>query len=332
MPEALWLLLAVPVFWPLWWWRQRHRPTLRHPDLRFVAAAPSWRTTWARHLPFGFRVGAVVLTILALAGPRWPDPGSRIPSEGIALMIVLDVSGSMAERDVLLSGQPVSRLQAAVAVLGHFMAGGEGFSARDQDAMGIVTFAVRPLDVCPPTLSHHAVHYFLRHATPIGTVPDSSTNIGDAIAVATNLLRRSPIKSKAMLVISDGEHNVPREVDPDALSPREAAQLAAALGIRVHTIFLAGSPSGDAAALASRQKAEAALAEVARITQGQAATADDGQNLAEISRRLDTLEKSRVESFFYTQYAEAAPWLILGALICMILAVVSEEVWFRVVP
>jgi Ca-activated chloride channel homolog len=332
LPQALLLLPLAALAWPLWWYRQRHRPTLRHPDLRFIAAAPSRRGTWARRLPLALRVLTLVLTILALAGPRWPDPGSRIPSEGVALVIVLDVSGSMGEKDVLLSGQPTSRLKAAVAVLDRFIAGGEGLSYRGNDAIGLVTFAVRPLDVCPPTLSHHAVLYFLSHAEPIGNVPESSTNIGDALAVAADLLRRSSIKSKAILLISDGEHNVPREVDPDALKPRQAAQIAASLGIRIHTIFLAGSVTTDPTLLANRQKAEAALADLARVTQGQAATADDGQALADISRRLDTLEKSRIDTFFYTHYSEAGPWLILAALVCLVTAIVAEETWLRVVP
>jgi len=331
-PATLWLFIIVPLAWPLWWWRQRRRQTFRHPDLRFITAGPSRRTTWAQRFPLWLRAAAIVLTVLALAGPRWPDPGSRIPSEGIALMIALDVSGSMGERDVLLRGETTTRLQAAVAVLRRFIAGGEGFSYRGNDALGLVTFAVRPIDVCPPTLSHHAVQYFLSHAEPIGHVPESSTNIGDALAVATDLLRHSPIRSKAILLISDGEHNVPKEVDPDALTPRQAAQIAAALDVRIHTIYLAGTAATDPAALAARQKAETALADVARITGGQAASADDGQALVEISRNLDTLEKSRVESFFYTQYYEAAPWLVLAALACLLMGVVAEETWLRVAP
>jgi Ca-activated chloride channel family protein len=276
-------------------------------------------------------------------------------------MIALDVSGSMAERDVQYLGATVTRLQAAQAVLSQFIAGGPGFFSRSNDAIGLVTFALKPIDVCPPTLSHSSVRYFLDNAKPISKVPYSATNIGDAMAVAIDLLRRYPppspsegdgpgVRGKrggAILLISDGEHNVPKEIDPDALKPREAAQLAAALGIRIHTIFLRGaspfSPEGRGAGgekarvaqqrdITSRQQAEAALRDVAAMTQGIAGTADDGQALSQISQRLDALEKSRLESFFYTEYAEAAPWLIGAALVCLLATIVLEETWLRVTP
>jgi Ca-activated chloride channel family protein len=345
-PEALWLLLLVPLLWPLWGWQQRSRPSLRHPDLRLIPTVQQRRVIWAQRVPIWGIALTAFMTILALANPRWPHPGSRIPTEGIALMIALDISGSMAERDVQYLGDTVTRLQAAQAVLNQFIAGGPGFSSRSNDAIGLVTFALKPIDVCPPTLSHSSVRYFLDNAKPISKVPYSATNIGDALAVAIDLLRRYPPPSSydgegpgvrgksgaAILLISDGEHNVPKEIDPDALKPRQAAQLAAALGIRIHTIFLPGATPTKPSDLASRQQAEAALRDVAAMTQGIASTADDGQALSQISQRLDALEKSRLESFFYTEYAEGAPWLIAAALACLLGTIVLEETWLRVSP
>jgi Ca-activated chloride channel family protein len=297
---------------------------------------------WAKRAPLWGRTLTFVLTILALANPRWPHSGSRIPTEGITLVIVLDISGSMAERDVQYLGETVTRLQAAQAVLNQFLAGGPGFSSRSNDAIGLVTFALKPIDVCQPTLSHSSVRYFLDNAKPISKVPNSATNIGDALAVAIDLLRRYPPSippferrekmSDSILLISDGEHNVPKEIDPDALKPRQAAQLAAALGIRVHTVFLPGATPTKPSDVASRQQAEAALRDVAVMTQGTAGTADNGQALSQISQRLDALEKSRLESFFYTDYAEGAPWLIGAAIICLLGMIVLEETWLRVSP
>ncbi len=331
-PEAAWLLILLPLAWPLWKWRERLRPTLHHPDMRFLPSQPSRRVTWARLLPLLGRWVSFLFLLLALIGPRWPVPGSRIPSEGIALVFVLDVSGSMGESDVLLDGQPVTRLQAAVGVIQRFLAGGDDFSYRGNDAIGLVTFAARPIDVCLPTLSHHAVKYYLDRAKPIGTVPDSSTNIGDALGVAVDLLRRSPIKSQAIVLISDGEHTVPAELEPEALKPRQAAQLAAALGIRVHTIFLAGAAGTDAEKKAEQERAEKALQSVAQLTQGIAASASDGAGLQKISQKLDALEKSRVESFIYTEFYEWRPWLILAALVCLVTTILLEETWLRINP
>jgi Ca-activated chloride channel family protein len=341
-PEAFWLLLLIPLFWLFWRWRQRSQPSLRHPDLRLIPSVRQRRVVWAGRVPIWGRALTAVLAILALVNPRWPHPGSRIPTEGITLMIALDVSGSMAERDVQYLGENVTRLQAAQAVLNQFIAGGPGFSSRSNDAIGLVTFALKPIDVCPPTLSHSSVRYFVDSAKPISKVPYSATNIGDALAVAIDLLRRYPPSLPpferggraigAILLISDGEHNVPKEVDPDALKPRQAAQLAAALGIRIHTIFLPGATPTKPSDVASRQQAEAALRDVATMTQGIAGTADDGQALSQISQRLDALEKSRLESFFYTEYAEGSHWLIAAALVCLLGTIALEETMLRVNP
>lgn len=331
-PEAAWFILLLPLVWPLWKWRLRQRPTLRHPDMRFLTSLPSPRIVWATWMPLFGRCLTVLLILLALIGPRWPVPGSRIPSEGIALVLVLDVSGSMGESDVLLDGQPVTRLQAAVGLLKRFIAGGNGFSDRSNDSLGLVTFAARPLELCPPTLSHHSIIYYLDKAKPVGTVPDSSTNIGDALGVAVDLLRHSKVKSQAILLISDGEHTVPPEVDAQALKPRQAAQLAAALGIRVHTIFLAGAPGANAAHQAEQERAEQTLRSVAQLTQGIASSASDGDSLVQISQKLDALEKSRLESYVYTDYWETRPWLIATALICLLITILLEETWLRLNP
>jgi hypothetical protein len=125
---------------------------------------------------------------------------------------------------------------------------------------------------------------------------------------------------------------VPKEVDPEALRPREAAQVAAALGVRVHTVFLPGAMPTRPSDVATRQQAQAALRDVASMTGGVASIADDGQSLSQISQRLDALEKSRLESFYYTQYAEARPWLVWAALACLVGTIVLEETWFRVSP
>ncbi len=332
-PLAWWFLPFVILVAPLWWWREKHRPALRHPDLRFLPAGDqSPRIAWARWWPLAGRLLTALCLWLALLGPRWPLPGSAIPSEGIALMFVLDVSGSMGETDVLLEGRPVTRLQAAVTVIKQFLDSTDDRTARGNDAIGLVTFAARPIDICPPTLTHSSVRYFLDQAKPIGTVPDSSTNIGDALGVAVDLLQRSQPASRAIILISDGEHTVPAELDKDALKPRQAAQLAAALGIRVHTIFLTGSAGNDPDRLAEQQRAEAILKSVSQMTQGAASLASDGTSLAQISRELDSMEKSRITSFVYAEHMETRPWFLLAALVLLVLTVVLEETWLRISP
>jgi Ca-activated chloride channel family protein len=305
---------------------------LLHPDLRLLAVNNTARLFLAIWLPFAGRVLSVVLLILALAGPRWPVPGSRIPSEGIALMLVLDVSGSMAERDVLLHGQPATRLEAARTALTSFLDGTESFTHRGHDAIGLITFAARPIDICPPTLSHGSVKYYLQRCQPVGTVPDSSTNIGDALGLAVELLSRSTLKSRCILLISDGEHTISPDIDAEALKPRQAAQLAAALGIRINSIFLGGAPSGEPALRAEQERAEATLHDIARMTGGRSASATDGNSLVQLSASFDQMEKDRIDSFLVTDYIELRPWLILISLAVLLVVISLESTWLRIDP
>lgn len=331
-PQACWLLLLLPALWPIWQWREKHRPSLLHPDFRLLVVNKTPRVFLASWLPFASRLLSALLLILALAGPRWPVPGSSIPTEGIALMLVLDVSGSMAERDILLHGQPVTRLEAARTAFTSFLDGTDSFSHRGNDAIGLITFAARPIDICPPTLAHASLKYYLQRSQPVGTVPDSSTNIGDAIGLAVELLSRSTLKSRCILLISDGEHTVPPEVDPEALKPRQAAQLALALGIRIHTIFLCGARSSEPAIRAAQERAEAALQDMARMTGGQSAAATDGNSLVQLSASFDQMEKERIDSFLVTDYVELRPWLILTLLAVLLITLVLESTWLRIDP
>ncbi|HMO36157.1 MAG TPA: VWA domain-containing protein, partial [Gemmatales bacterium] len=252
--------------------------------------------------------------------------------EGLALMLVLDVSGSMAEQDIVLEGKPVTRLQAATAVLKKFLAGTDQHP-RGNDAIGLGTFAARPIDVCPPTTSHASVEYFLNQAEPLGTIPDNTTNIGDALALAVSLLQRSTLPgTKSIILLSDGEHTIPPELDPDALEPRQAAQLAAALGVRIHTIFLGGEPGDDIGQKQEQERALATLRAVAELTQGQANRASDADSLTRIHEQLESLEKARIDTYIYTEYQDFRFWLGLGSLLVLLLTIFLQETWLRIIP
>jgi Ca-activated chloride channel family protein len=246
----------------------------------------------------------MLLVVLALAQPRWPDLQTRIPAESVALQLVLDVSGSMSERDFAIDGQQVTRLEAAKNALCLLLIGeDEKQDGLSSELAGLLTFAARTEQVCPPTLSHSAVLRTLDRAQPVGTPPDSATNIGDAMAMGIDLLSRARPRQKVMVVLSDGEHNVPPDIVPDALKPRQAARLAQGLGIRVYTISV-GSKADEAA-----QHAESAMEDVARMTGGSSFCASDTEGLLAICREIGQLEKTRVQSFQYLRWHEAYPWL-----------------------
>jgi Ca-activated chloride channel homolog len=316
-PLFLWLLLLVPML-AAWWLWQRRRAGLRHPVVATLHDLPLGKARLLEALRLGLWLGVIVLLVIALARPRWPDERTRIATRSLAIMMVLDVSGSMAEKDFVFDGQKISRLDAAKHAFRNFLeqAHGDG-EERAEDQIGLLTFAARAEMICPPTLSRAVVLRLLDEAQPVGVPPDSSTNIGDAVAEAIGLLQRAAPQEKIIVLLTDGEHNVPESVVAHALNPRQAGQVAAGLNIRVHTIF--AGPADD-----TSRAAESALQDVARMTSGRAFRAADGQALQQVCADIAQLERARVQSFRYYRYHEGYPWVGLACLVFSMTALLLE--------
>jgi Ca-activated chloride channel homolog len=325
-PHFLWLLFLVL---PLGWWHlRRPRPALAFADLRLVKGKTTVRGWRLLGRPLLLRLLVLTAMIVGLARPRWPEESARIPAQSTAIMLVVDVSGSMAEEDVARQGKMVSRLEAAKEVIRQFVRGDRsGLAGRGEDLIGIVTFAAKVESTCPPTLSHQTLLRYVDEAQPIGRILENTTNIGDAVAVATNLLQRAKPTAKAIILVSDGEHNVPADVVPDAWTPRQAAHVARPLGIRIHTIFLSGSR-----AAVDGPKAMAALKDVAEMTGGTAHQAADAETLRKVYAELDAQERTPVESHQYYRYVELYPWCGMIALAGIIMVIIGEERWWRRLP
>src|SRR5262245_55379027 len=162
-PWALLLLAALPL--TLWWWR-RGRATLRFSDLRPVQTLPLGRARAAQTGGVLLRLLALAALIIAAASPRWPDRSTRIETEGIAIAMVLDVSGSMAERDFLWEGQPVGRLEGVKKVFRRFVEGDSERLGRPSDLIMLVVFAARPETACPLTFEHDPLLRILDEQQP----------------------------------------------------------------------------------------------------------------------------------------------------------------------
>jgi Ca-activated chloride channel homolog len=335
-PLALLLLLAVPPL--LWWWRRKGRTALRYPDTGVLRGLPAGRTIVARRGGVALRAAALLLLIVAVAGPRWPDAGTRIPTEGIAIAMVVDVSGSMAETDFDWQGEKISRLDAVKKVFRLFVEGGDGpggerLEGRGNDLLSLVAFGTRPESVCPLTLNHGVLLQLLNAEQPRGAL-EGQTNIGDAIAWALHGLHSAGPRRKVMVLLTDGEHNVP----PPALKPRQAAQLAGNLGVPIYVID-AGSdlptgaePGVRESSAADRMNARKTLQEVAKMTGGLCFEARDGKTLLEACRHIDQLERQRIESFQYRRYYEGFPWFGVASLACWVGLMVLEMTVWRKVP
>jgi Ca-activated chloride channel family protein len=310
-PAFLLLLLAVPLL--VWWWLRRRRPALRYSDLRLLTDVPTGRTRLARWGSIALRTAALVVLILALAGVRWPDQSSPIPAEGIAVVMLLDVSGSMAEPFGEWQGEPINRLDAAKKAFHLFIEGGqapdgEQLEGRGSDLVGLVAFARRPETVCPLTLSHSVLLRLLDAEEP-RPQGESETNISDAVVIGLDRLESAPTRRKVLVLLSDGEHNVPHP--ESGWTPRQAAQVAANLGIPIYTIDASGeladlSPDG-----APGRKTLRAIAE---ITQGKSFEAQDAAGLLRVCREIDALEKQEIQSFHRYRYYPLFAWFGLTAL------------------
>jgi Ca-activated chloride channel family protein len=335
-PWVLLLLLGLP---PLaWWWLRQRRAALRFSDVSFAGQIRGGRTRLVRWSGLVARGIGLALLILALAGPRWPDEGSRIPTEGISICIVLDASQSMTKQDADWDGKSVTRFEAVRKVFQLFVAGGTApggleFSGRGNDLVALVVFGTRPETVCPLTLNHGVLLEILHKEEP-RTVPGTNrTNIGDGIVWGLNALNATGKGKKVLVLLTDGEHNV----EPPALKPRQAAQLAGNLEVPIYVIDAGkdslGLGENEDGSEVNRDRARKILQEVAGISHaGKYFAAGDTKTLLEVCNQIDTLEKTKIESPIYRRYHEGYVWFALTAFVFFFGIWMMELTWWRRVP
>jgi len=338
-PGWLLLLPAVPLL-VLWWLRQKP-VALRYPDTSVAIEINTRRGTVSRWCGAWCRGLGLAAIVAALAGPRWPDPGSPIPTEGIAILLVVDVSNSMNEEDFVWRDKPITRVSAMKQALHLFVAGGVGpqgveLPGRPHDLVGLVTFTRRPKSSCPLTLSHDALLQMLDREETNKGGHDFDTNIGDAIIWGIHRLNTSPVKQRVMILVTDGEQG---EI-PGALRPRQGAQLAGHFGIPIFALdagndaAATGTTPAEQFAAENRKNAKKALQDVARMTGGQYYGATDGKELLEacgkLGSQLDSMDREQIETLRRRQYLEGYAWFG-GAAFVLWFAVLGLEltVWRR---
>ncbi len=305
-PWALLLLLLVP----LWiFWAKRHPGSLvfsRAGTLRRVAGAAAARLA---RMPAWLRGTALVALIVAMAAPRTGASVVDINAEGIAIVMVLDISSSMLAEDFA----PRNRLTVAKQKMADFVRG------RQYDRIGLVAFAGEALTQVPITIDYPVIYQALDQLQPGGQYLEDGTAIGTAIATAANRLRRAPGESRVMILMTDGENNR-GEIDP-----LTAAQAAAAYGIKVYTIGVgtegmapipvAVTPFGLQYATLQVHIDEQLLTEIAHLTGGRYFRATNEMALDSIYHQINRLEKSTVDVRRYTQYTPRyLPFLLLAVL------------------
>lgn len=310
MPELAWpwvfLLLPLPWLCRRWlspapppralrlpWQADAEPPTGIRPRARWAGPVAVW-----------------LLLLLAAARPQWVGPPQPATHSGRSMMLAVDISGSMAIRDMRLDDRPVTRFQAVESIVGDFI------TRRQGDRLGLVLFGSHAYLVTPVTYDLDAVQAQLRGAA-VG-LAGRQTAIGDAIAVAVKRLRRLPARSRVLVLLTDGVNNA------GSMAPLQAAKIAAAAGVRVYVIGMGGD--GDAAGgwlgmmlpAVPAQLDEHTLTSIAKATGGAYFRAADADQLARAYRRIDALEplphqgrplRPRRELFMWPLLAA---WLLLA--------------------
>jgi Ca-activated chloride channel family protein len=349
--DPLWVLLLVPVIgFGIWSIRRQRRMAVLYSSveiLRGLPVTPAQR--FKRLLPW-LRVAGMVFIVLALARPQRGREEFRLRTEGIAIEMCIDRSGSMRAIDFPIEGDRLNRLDAVKRVFRDFVTGAGPFHGRPDDLIGLVVFGGFADAKCPPTLDHGALLEVLetvKIAEPVrdkkGRVineglwqEEQATAIGDAIAVAVSRLKDVPSKSRVIVLLSDGENTA------GVVSPEDAAETAAVFGIRIYSIGIGSTgmapfPTVD---LFGRQVLQAqpvkldeeALKALAEKTDGRYFNAQNSESLEQVYEEIEQLEKTATEGRLYTEYREVFQALMLPGLTCVLLSIGLGSTRFRSLP
>jgi Ca-activated chloride channel family protein len=306
-PQLFWLFLILPVLMLWYFWKRKEQTaSLQISSIKGFKTGKNWLAK-LRPMLFVFRLLALSAIILAMARPRTVNESTRIKtSQGIDIVIAIDVSASMLARDL----KP-NRLEALKTVAARFI------KARPNDRIGLVEYAGESYTKTPLTSDKSIVLSSLKSIV-YNTVIEGGTAIGSGLATSVNRLKDSRAKSKVIILLTDGVNNT------GYIDPKIASELAVEFGIKVYTIGL-GSNGLAMSPISLRRDGsfqygnvqveidEVLLKEIAKITGGQYFRATSTTKLSEIYDEINKLEKTDIEEFKYTNYDEMfRPWVLFA--------------------
>lgn len=321
------LLLLIPYIIWYFLYRRHSEPTLCMSDTYAYQYAPkSWKIKLI-NLPMLLRCLTFTLVVIVLARPMTSNSWSRQHVEGIDIMLAMDISTSMLAEDV-----SPNRMEAAKDVAQEFI------NSRPNDNIGLTIFAGESFTQCPMTTDHAALLSLLHNVrtdlTASGLVEDG-TAIGMGLANAVSRLRDAKAKSKIVILLTDGSNNM------GDISPMTAAQIAKTYGIRVYTIGLGtnGPARYPISVNGSTQYIQAngeidyqTLKNIALTTNGQFYRASSRQELSQIYKDIDKLEKTKLDGRKYARQYDAYQPFALLALLTLLSEILLRLTVFRRLP
>ncbi|MBA4369644.1 MAG: aerotolerance regulator BatA [Desulfobacterium sp.] len=347
-PLSFLLLLLIPF---LSWIRYRRAVpgTLRFPTIQNAVKSGKSIRQQLIWIPSFLRILALIFLTIALARPQTGTEQIRDITQGIAIEMVVDRSGSMGQ-EMEYRGMKTNRLEVVKQVFKEFLLGNEDdLKGRPSDLIGIISFARYPDTTCPLTLAHGALSPFIDSIKLVQTREEDGTAIGDALALAAARLQKVDetialqkqhgddaytIKSRIIILLSDGENNRGKR------TPLEAAALAAKWGIKVYTIAIGGedsetsiqTPFGVYKIPGGQGVDTEALQAIAKQTGGSFYQAEDEKSLRSIYEQIDKMEKTEIESIKYIDYKEVFLPFVYMTLFLIGLEVLLRETIFRKIP
>ncbi len=322
-PEFFYLLLVI-IPMTLWYvFRQkRNTASIQISSTAPVFKAPRSIRHYLRHLIFLFEVISIALFTVVLARPQSSRNWENVTTEGIDIVIALDISSSMLAQDF----QP-NRLEAAKNVAMEFISG------REYDRMGLVVFSGEAFTQCPLT-TDRAVLLNLFKDIQSGMIEDG-TAIGNGLATAAARLKDSDAISRVVILLTDGENN------SGEIAPVTAAEIAKTFGIRVYTIGVGSigtapypvqTPYGIQLRDMDVKIDEGTLQEISQITDGQYFRATSNTKLEEIYKEIDQLEKSKIEVREFSRKSEEFLPFALAGILFLVLSLILRTTIFRSIP
>lgn len=320
------IVVVLPVIY--FYFRRRDTGHIIFPSLGMLKKLkPSFSQRY-RYLLIILRSMAIVLLVIALARPQYGNEQTKVTTEGIDIVLAVDISGSMLAEDFEIGSRRYNRLYVIKQVVKDFI------HKRTNDRIGLVVFAGRAYTQCPMTLDYGMLLQLLEKVE-IGMVEDG-TAIGSAIGSSVDRLKNTKAKSKVIILLTDGRNNA-GEIDPFT-----AAEIARTFGIKIYTIGagtkgLAPFPAIDLFGNTVMKQVKIdidddALREIAKITDGNYYRATDTESLKEIYSQIDTLEKTESEVTQYTEYTELFHYFLIPAFGLLLCELGLTKTKFRKIP
>jgi Ca-activated chloride channel homolog len=321
-PEMFILLMFIPLL-IFWYWRKKQfGSTIRFSTLRGFSTIPATMRERLRHIPFLLRLLALSLLIIALARPQSSSRGQSVETEGIDIVLAMDISGSMLAEDF----KP-NRIEASKKVAIDFI------DARPNDRIGLVIFSGESFTQCPLTTDHEVLKNLFA-AIKSGMVLDG-TAIGLGLSTAANRLKDSQAKSKVVILLTDGINNA------GSIAPLTAAEIAKTFGIRVYTIGvgtrgLAPYPVQTAFGVQYQnlevQIDEEVMQQIADMTNAKYFRATNNTKLQEIYREIDQLEKTKISVTEFRRFSEEFYVFAGLAAVIVVLEILLRYAVLRTIP